>query len=132
MNIAKLVADRGTCPRLKVGAVLVYKNSIVAAGYNGSLPNSPHCLDVGCMVVNNHCLRTIHAEMNAVLHLEHRYDDLTLYCTHKPCYQCTKGLLMSNVSIIYFKEDYEDVTRDKLIEEYPKRLIIQQVEIPRL
>lgn len=66
LRIAKVVASRSTCPRASVGAVVVKDNRIIASGYNGSLPNSPHCTEVGCLMVNGHCERVIHAETNAI------------------------------------------------------------------
>lgn len=66
INIAKEVAKRSTCPRASVGAVIVKDNRILSTGYNGAPPGEPHCTDVGCLMENNHCERTIHAETNAV------------------------------------------------------------------
>lgn len=67
MNIAKAVASRATCNRASVGAVVVSDdNRILSTGYNGSLPGELHCIDVGCLMVNGHCERTVHAETNAV------------------------------------------------------------------
>ena len=66
LEIAKVVASRSTCPRASVGAVIVKDNRIIATGYNGSLPSEPHCTDVGCLVINGHCERAVHAETNAV------------------------------------------------------------------
>ncbi len=66
LNIAQGVASRATCPRGTVGAVIVRDNRILSTGYNGALPGESHCTDVGCLMVNNHCERTIHAETNAV------------------------------------------------------------------
>ena len=66
LQIAEVIASRSTCPRASVGAVIVKDNRIIATGYNGSLPGEPHCIEVGCLIVNGHCERAIHAEMNAV------------------------------------------------------------------
>lgn len=66
-SIAEGVAQRATCNRAKVGAVLVSPDHrILATGYNGSAPGEPHCLDVGCDIVDGHCQRVQHAEVNAV------------------------------------------------------------------
>ena len=66
LNIAEEVASRSTCPRASVGAVIVRDNRILSTGYNGALSGKPHCTEVGCLMVNGHCERTIHAETNAV------------------------------------------------------------------
>ena len=116
MDIARLVAQRSTCKRANVGAVLVSRdNHIVSSGYNGSPPGSHHCLDVGCLMHKDHCIRTIHAELNAILNLEHRYEGLTLYCTHQPCLHCYKALYTIKVEQIYYLEPYKDDARDALI-----------------
>ena len=65
-NIAAEVAQRATCPRAQVGAVIVKHNRIISTGYNGAPASEPHCIEEGCIIENNHCLRAIHAEVNAV------------------------------------------------------------------
>lgn len=66
-GIAEAVAQRATCNRAKVGAVIVSpEHRIVSTGYNGSAPGDDHCIDVGCDLVDGHCQRTQHAEVNAV------------------------------------------------------------------
>jgi dCMP deaminase len=62
----KLVAKRGTCCRAQVGCLIVRDGRIISTGYNGSPPGMPHCLDNGCEVFDNHCIRTTHAEANAI------------------------------------------------------------------
>ena len=67
MNIARVVATRATCDRKHVGAVLVRDKTILSTGYNGSIRGLPHCTEVGCLMENDHCVRTVHAEANAIL-----------------------------------------------------------------
>jgi dCMP deaminase len=64
--ISKLIGQRGTCPRARVGCVIEKDGRILSIGYNGSLPGEAHCDDIGCIIVNNHCIRTVHAEQNAI------------------------------------------------------------------
>ena len=66
MKMAKLASSRATCCRAKVGCVLVRHSRVIATGYNGSPPGQPHCTDVGCDLVHDHCVRCIHAEQNMV------------------------------------------------------------------
>jgi pyrimidine deaminase RibD-like protein len=83
MNIAKDVAARSTCPRASVGVVIVKDNHILSAGYNGAPPGESHCIEVGCLMINNHCERTIHAETNAVVQAAKfgvNINSSTLYC----------------------------------------------------
>lgn len=67
IRIAKEVSSRSTCPRAAVGAVIVKDNNIISTGYNGAPAGEPHCLDVGCKIVDGHCTRATHAEENAIL-----------------------------------------------------------------
>ena len=66
IRIAKEIASRSTCPRAMVGAVIVKNNRILATGYNGAPAGKPHCSEVGCNVVNDHCTTAVHAETNAI------------------------------------------------------------------
>ena len=67
MEIAKQVATRSTCERKQVGAVIVRDKNILSTGYNGSIRGLSHCDEVGHLMENGHCVRTIHAEINACL-----------------------------------------------------------------
>jgi len=66
LNIAAEIAQRATCPRAQVGAVIVKDHRIISTGYNGAAAGEPHCYDAGCIMENEHCQRAIHAEVNAV------------------------------------------------------------------
>ena len=63
---ALLIANRSTCKRAKVGAVLVKDNKVISTGYNGSVSGTEHCIDHDCLVIEGHCVRTLHAEVNAI------------------------------------------------------------------
>lgn len=111
MAQSHLLAVRSTCTRLSVGATIVRENRIIAGGYNGSITGGEHCIDVGCYVVDNHCVRTIHAEINALLQCA-KYGSpvqgATLYVTHFPCLQCTKAIVQSGIERVYYAEDYKN------------------------
>lgn len=66
LAISRVMGQRGTCPRARVGCVIERDGRILSTGYNGSLPGEPHCDDDGCIVVDGHCKRTNHAEANAI------------------------------------------------------------------
>lgn len=69
LNIAKAVAQRSTCPRAQVGAVITNgQNRILSTGYNGAPSGEPDCFFVGCDMVDGHCIRTVHAEENAIVY----------------------------------------------------------------
>ena len=67
MNIATEVATRSTCDRKHVGAVIVREKTILSTGYNGSIKGLPHCDEAGHEMVDGHCVRTTHAEANAIV-----------------------------------------------------------------
>lgn len=106
-----LLAVRSTCTRLAVGAIIVRDNRIIAGGYNGSISGGDHCIDQGCYVVDNHCVRTIHAEMNALLQCS-KYGtptaDATIYVTHFPCLQCTKAIIQAGIKSVHYATDYRN------------------------
>lgn len=108
---ARLVALRSTCTRLMVGAVIVRENRIIASGYNGSVADGDHCVDDGCYVVEGHCVRTVHAEANALLQCAKfgvATNKTDLYVTHFPCLQCCKQIIQAGVTHVFYEEDYRN------------------------
>ena len=67
MKIAHVVALRSTCDRAFVGTVMVLDKRILTTGFNGSPAGLPHCDEIGHLIVDGHCVRTIHAEANAII-----------------------------------------------------------------
>ncbi|MBF88726.1 MAG: deaminase [Candidatus Marinimicrobia bacterium] len=123
MNIAKEVASRSTCDRKNVGAVIVRDKTILATGYNGSIRGLDHCDDKGHEIENDHCVRTIHAEANAIVQAARhgvRIEESTIYVTASPCYDCFKMIANSGIIAIYYAEFY----RDKRIKKYAAELNI--------
>lgn len=106
LDIADVVATRSTCPRAHVGCVVVRDNRILVTGYNGSLPGCPHCDEVGCLVLHNHCKRTVHAEANAIYQSSRHGIPLvgtTLYCTLAPCSECEKIIASVGIKHVVVK-----------------------------
>ncbi|GAW99413.1 ComE operon protein 2 [Secundilactobacillus mixtipabuli] len=106
-----LLASRSTCNRLSVGATIVRDRRIIAGGYNGSVSGDVHCIDEGCYLVDGHCLRTIHAEMNAILQCAkfgEATDGAEIYVTDFPCLQCTKMLLQAGITKISYLHNYHN------------------------
>jgi dCMP deaminase len=97
VEITKLIARRATCPRKHVGALIVKDNKIIASGYNGSPRKMEQCNEVGCLIVGNHCVRALHAEMNALLQTGKESQDATLYCTCLPCEICFKLCIQAGI-----------------------------------
>jgi len=108
--LCETIATRGTCDRLKVGALLVCDKTIIATGYNGAPRGLPHCDDeVGHELVGDHCVRTAHAEANAIAQaakMGHEVNGATLYCTNVPCYTCAKLLINAGVVAFIASRDY--------------------------
>lgn len=109
MKIADDVALRSTCDRAAVGAVLVKEKHIISTGYNGSPAGLEHCDEIGHLMVEGHCVRTVHAEVNAIIQaavfgLATR--DSVCYVTHFPCLNCTKMLINARISKLIYKNSY--------------------------
>ena len=111
MDMAVEVAQRSTCDRAFVGCVLVNeRNRVIATGYNGSAGSgTAQCNEVGHTMRDNHCIATVHAEMNAICDCAYEgksTKNSTAYITHFPCINCTKALIQAGVKKIYYKNDY--------------------------
>lgn len=108
LRTALLLGERSTCSaRAKVGAVLVdVNNRIVATGYNGAPRGVAHCDDVGCSLDSDgHCLRAIHAEVNALLSCAENgvsTKGLVLYCTYCPCFRCMNMLYQAGIAKVFY------------------------------
>jgi dCMP deaminase len=130
MMQAVLLSTRSTCERLSVGATIVRDKRIIAGGYNGSVSGDVHCIDEGCYLVDGHCMRTIHAEMNAILQCAKfgaATDGAEIYVTDFPCLQCTKMLLQAGITKIHYLRNYHnDDYAMALIRR--KNVTLQQVE----
>ena len=111
-TLALFYSTRGTCDRLKAACLLVDKNNrLIGAGYNGSLPGHPHCDEAGHLMVDGHCLRTLHAEVNAIMHSVGDSEGATAYVLGTPCIDCVKKLLAKKVKKIVFTRDYDNKSR---------------------
>ena len=109
IQIANAVASRSTCDRAHVGCVLVREKRILSTGFNGSPKGLDHCDDAGHLMVEGHCVRTIHAEVNAIVQAAlHGVSTkgATCYVTHFPCIHCTKTLINSGITRIVYQNGY--------------------------
>jgi dCMP deaminase len=121
MSIAAQVATRSTCDRKHVGAVIVREKMILATGYNGSLRGIEHCDDVGHLMQDGHCVRTVHAEANAIVQAARngvRTEAASIYVTASPCFACFKLIANAGIVRIVFGEFY----RDERIFDFSERL----------
>lgn len=116
IRLAHEVSTRGTCDRKKVGCVLVLDRRIISAGYNGSPPGMPHCddTDVGHDMLNGNCVRTIHAEQNAITQAAKFGTPLqgaSAYVNTFPCWNCMKVLVGAGIKEIYYDDEYRNDER---------------------
>lgn len=129
MAIARQVATRSTCDRKHVGAVIVRDRMILTTGYNGSIRGLPHCDDVGHLMEEGHCVRTTHAEANALVQAARNgvsVDGAGIYVTASPCFGCFKLIANAGLSRIVFGEFY----RDERIFSIAARLGIELLNLP--
>ena len=133
IEICSLVAKRATCDRAHVGTVIVNRQyQILTTGYNGSLPGMPHCDDVGHLIENNHCIRTVHSEINAITQAVQQGISLKnaiLYCNTLPCWNCIKTIVASGITEVVYSVNYRP-EHLPLIEELTKTInfIFRQYE----
>ena len=118
LGLVDQVAARATCDRGKSGCVVVRDKRIICTGYVGSPPGMPHCDDAGHELrkvldedgtVRQHCVRTVHAEQNAICQAA-RYglslEGTTLYCTMEPCRVCAQLIVSAGITRVVADRRY--------------------------
>ncbi|MCH8011808.1 MAG: cytidine/deoxycytidylate deaminase family protein [Candidatus Marinimicrobia bacterium] len=128
MNIAQEASTRATCDRKHIGAVITRDKTILSTGYNGSIRGLPHCDEAGHEMENGHCIRTIHAEANAIVQAARigvNIDGGEIFVTASPCYNCFKMIANAGIRKIYFGEFY----RDERIKKHADELGIELVHL---
>jgi len=127
-KIAFDVAERSTCLRRKVGAIVVKNKRILSTGYNGAPSGLRHCEELGCIREQkkvpsgqrHELCRGLHAEMNAFLQAAVHgvsTQDSTLYTTTYPCSLCAKMIINAGVLRLVEAGDYPDDLARELLEE---------------
>jgi dCMP deaminase len=128
MNITNLVAERSTCLRRAVGAVIVKDKRILATGYNGAPTGLRHCLEVGCLRERlgvesgkmHELCRGIHAEQNAIIQAAYHGVSVkgsSIFCTNQPCSICARMIINAGINKIYYQSGYADPLAKELLEE---------------
>ncbi len=126
LRITKEVAQRSTCLRRQVGALLVLDKHILTTGYNGAPSGLPHCLEIGCLREQlkvppgerHELCRGLHAEMNALLQASQcgvKISGATLYSTTYPCSLCAKMLVNTGIKRIVTLTDYPDALAKEIL-----------------
>lgn len=111
MEIARQVAQRSTCPRASVGAVIIRERRILTTGYNGAPEGLLHCLEAGCIIEDDHCQRSLHAEQNAIIQAALHGVSIaggTTYITHQPCNTCAKMIINAGLKRVIYAGEYPD------------------------
>lgn len=109
IKIAEIIGSRSTCDRAHVGAVIIKGKMILSTGYNGAPRGLPHCDDVGHEIVDGHCIRTVHAEANAIAQAARNgvaIEGATIYLTISPCYDCFKMMVNAGIRGVVYKQFY--------------------------
>lgn len=138
LKIAALVAERSTCKRHHIGAVIVKDRQILTTGYNGAARNLPDCMQKGCIRdklkipsgQQQQVCRAIHAEQNAIIQAAIHGQNIsgsTLYCTHSPCVICAKMIVNARIKTVVSYDDYAGKAFVKLF----KQAGIEFKKIPR-
>jgi dCMP deaminase len=130
MNIAREVSTRSTCDRKFVGAVIVRDKCILATGYNGSIRSLGHCDEEGHLMEDGHCVRTVHAEANAIVQAARNgvaIDRASIYVTASPCWGCFRLIANAGIGRIVFGEFY----RDQKIFDVSQKLGIELVDFSK-
>jgi dCMP deaminase len=131
LKLAMLASERATCPRMHCGCVIVRDRCVLATGYNGSLKGHPHCEDVGCYVINNHCVRTNHAEMNAICQATRHgviLDGATVYVTNMPCSTCAKALIAAGIKRVVIFSEYHETVAEQFFSE--SGVMLERIAMP--
>lgn len=125
LKITEMVASRGSCDRGRTGCVITRDRRIVSTGYVGAPSGLPHCDEVGHEIhtvthedgtQTEHCIRTAHAEQNAICEAARMGIALeggTLYCKMAPCYACAKMIINAGIKRVVCAQDYHASARSK-------------------
>ena len=118
LDMMKTVASRATCDRGKSGCIIVKDKRIISTGYVGSPSGLPHCDEVGHLMkqvidddgtTRQHCMRTIHAEQNAICQAARHGISLegsTLYCSMEPCRVCAMLIISCGIKHVVAQSMY--------------------------
>lgn len=129
MQMAELTAQRSTCLRRQVGAIIVKEKHIIATGYNGAPKGLSHCEELGgCLREKleipsgerHELCRALHAEQNAIIQaatLGQSIEGATIYITHRPCIICAKMIINAGISRIVIRRGYPDEMSREMLRE---------------
>jgi dCMP deaminase len=139
LEIASVIAERSTCLRRKVGAVLVKDKRLLTTGYNGAPAGLSHCLETGCIRQQKNIpsgerhelCRGLHGEQNAIIQAALHGVSIKgadLYCTHHPCSLCAKMLVNAGVRRVILRESYPDELARDIFEEAGIEVVVSDAK----
>lgn len=111
IQLAQMAATRATCDRAHVGCVLVKDKHVLTTGYNGAARSLEDCDLVGHLLLDGHCIRTLHAEQNAIIQAALHgvsTSGATCFVTHQPCHICAKMLINAGIVRVVYSGEYQD------------------------
>lgn len=128
MGTAHLWAERSTCSRNHVGAVIARRGRSIGTGYNGAPAGMAHCdhptidIMVGDRLspiarlpeggpYDRGCKIATHAEANAIAYAARHgvsTEKGTIYTTLSPCYECAKLIIAAGLIRVVFDMSYRD------------------------
>lgn len=111
-NVLDDLAEKSTCDRANVSAILISQDGrIFSTGYNGAERNAPHCDDVGHLMEEGHCVRTVHAEVNAIINASHigiPVKGEIMISRYEPCHRCMRVIINSGIEKCFYYKSYQD------------------------
>jgi len=157
LNRAKVVAERSTCLRRKVGAIIVSKDGVeLSSGYVGSPRGMKHCIDTGICLRTNlkipsgqqyELCRSVHAEQNAIINAARTGIAIAggeMYISsekikeaynnedekneiYAPCIICKKEIINAGLTAVHMREEGVD-KRSYNIEQIKELLVQEEAE----
>lgn len=117
MDMAERISQMSHCKRRQVGAVIVKNNNVISFGYNGT----PSGFDDCCEIDDNTTKpEVVHSELNCISKCARQgisCDASTMYITMSPCYECSKAIIQSGISMVIYKEVYRDMKPIEFLEQ---------------
>lgn len=142
MKIAHDVAERATCVKRSVGAVIIKDKRILASGYNGAPRGFKHCTAETCIRKQmdipsgqrHELCRGLHAEQNAIIQAAWhgvKIEGGTLYCTFQPCVICVKMIINAGLVKLVYEGGYPDALASEMLKDSKLEVVKYESRVPR-
>jgi len=110
-DVARRFAEESTCPRAKSGAIIFSRDfTVLTTGYNGSPRSTSHCDQVGCLILDGHCVRSSHSEANAIVAAARSgvsINNQRMASMFFPCPFCARLIIQSGIRRVYYATNIE-------------------------